>query len=367
VSRVPGMAPRRLAVATVVALGWIGLACPGGSDRDARRKPISDSSADGSGSAADAHGAGAERRRAPLAIYAYRPGQGVERLSPDAVEGRPASFRYPAVHPDGDEAVFCGGADWPPRIWRTRLGAGTAEAITPPELAALFPGYSADGRKLVFSARNAEPVARPWEAVWEDGGAAAPSHIYVMNRDGSGLVEVTHGRHQDFRPALSPDGSVVVFSSRRPQQGLWAAPTDGRGEPRFLVGAALRPWFHPDGQRIFFHRGGEIYSIPKDGGEAVPFERGGPFRGESHGVFVDYDGRGLLFHSTRYSEFDIGRRAATRIWEQPFGGEARLVEVPGFVVVGHATRSRDGLLVFDTLERGRAGDAAEAPEAEGTP
>jgi DNA-binding winged helix-turn-helix (wHTH) protein len=85
-----------------------------------------------------------------------------------------------------------------------------------------FPDWSPDGKRIVFmSAREGKP------------------DIYVMNADGTGLINLTANPASDACPSWSPDGRQIVFESDRPPgQGIYVMDADGRrGRP---TGSALR-------------------------------------------------------------------------------------------------------------------------------
>src|ERR1041384_948717 len=58
------------------------------------------------------------------------------------------------------------------------------------------PDWSPDGTKIVFSSRR-------------DGN----NEIYVMNADGSHAINLTNNTGDDENPSWSPDGSQIVFDS----------------------------------------------------------------------------------------------------------------------------------------------------------
>nr|MBA2735375.1 PD40 domain-containing protein [Pyrinomonadaceae bacterium] len=60
------------------------------------------------------------------------------------------------------------------------------------------PVFSPDGKHIAFISET-------------DGNA----EIYLMNRDGAGLLRVTRNAAEDVSPHFSPDGKKIIFSSNR--------------------------------------------------------------------------------------------------------------------------------------------------------
>jgi Tol biopolymer transport system component len=82
----------------------------------------------------------------------------------------------------------------------------------------------AKGDKILFSKRDAD-------GLW---------HIWIVNRDGSNLTQLTWGKSSDIQPAWSPDGSKIAFATNRSSSGLdkmlgdrcyniWVMNADGTG------------------------------------------------------------------------------------------------------------------------------------------
>jgi hypothetical protein len=61
------------------------------------------------------------------------------------------------------------------------------------------PSWSPDGTRIVFT------------ACWESCAIVNDGDIYIVNVDGSGLVQLTSGGTNDLYPTWSPDGEVIAF------------------------------------------------------------------------------------------------------------------------------------------------------------
>ncbi len=119
------------------------------------------------------------------------------------------------------------------------------------ELAAgMNPSLSPNGKRLVFSMQ----AGRSW-------------HLFMMNVDGSGLIQLTEGRNIDVQPTWSPDGKWIAFTSNRNngfREGahksgkinwdIWLIAHDGRGLTRLTQNPAKDggPSISNNG-RVYFH------------------------------------------------------------------------------------------------------------------
>ena len=106
------------------------------------------------------------------------------------------------------------------------------------------PHFSPDGSKIVFSLR---------EDFLEKG--KSNSEIYVINRDGTGLRQMTDNPASDASAAWSPDGKSILFvSDRTGSPQAWLLPGDG-GEGKQLTDFAMGvgdPLWLADGKRFVF-------------------------------------------------------------------------------------------------------------------
>ena len=79
---------------------------------------------------------------------------------------------------------------------------------------------SYDGREIVFALRRGGHVASNPMAHIEDISRypeeANNYHLFRMNIDGTGLVQLTHGAHNNLDPCWLPDGGIGFMSDRKP-------------------------------------------------------------------------------------------------------------------------------------------------------
>jgi len=262
------------------------------------------------------------------------------------------------VNPDGRSAVYWGGSEGPPRIWKADTESGVAAAITENTSAAMHPTFSWDGQQIAFVSNRHLDVASPSLEAYADPRhyqvrSGQAFNVYVMDARGGGVRRLTSGAFRDERPTFSPDGSRVAFVSNRGGQRneIWIVDTDGASPPyRVLISSdemwGRRPWFSVDGRELYFFgprktdATHQLYRVGIDGSEPIPLAN--DELGRSHGPFVDATRGVILLHSTR------GASRGDRIWELPLdGGPPRLHQPPGFKSAAHATRSENGVLVFD--------------------
>ena len=142
-------------------------------------------------------------------------------ISPD---GRTVAFRR--VLSDAASAVFV-----------IALDGSRLRQLTPYALDAVYPRWSPDGGRLVFSSNRDTDFGN--------------QQIWVVNADGSGLAQLTHEApgNPSFLPDWSPDGSRIVFSHFLPTgffTQLEIMNADGTGEHVIWQGADFTYDFRPD-------------------------------------------------------------------------------------------------------------------------
>jgi hypothetical protein len=102
-----------------------------------------------------------------------------------------------------------------------RSDAPRVRCLTPglPPGSCLSPELSYDGRKVLFAYCRFHPGLA--SLADKETKANVPEdafyHLFEMNIDGSGLVQITRGKYDDFDGRYLPDGSIVFLSTRRGQ------------------------------------------------------------------------------------------------------------------------------------------------------
>jgi len=129
-------------------------------------------------------------------------------------------------------------------------------ALTDPEGppdAAFEPSVSADGSRIVFGVDS-----------------QATAEIWIINADGSGAQQLTDDNLLDQAPAISPDGSRVVWNQHSPagmftDRDLWTMGSDGSGQQLFYDGGneERSSQFTPDGQTLVMGSETGDYDIRK--------------------------------------------------------------------------------------------------------
>jgi Tol biopolymer transport system component len=138
-------------------------------------------------------------------------------------------------------------------------GGAIKKVIEIPEDAGLAnPDWSADGQQLTFGL-DLDYDNSNWD-------------IYRVDADGLNLVQLTSHEAPDRAPAWSPDGTKIVFESRRDSNWeLFTMNADGSNIQNISNSPDRehRPAWSPDGTRIAFQsdRDGnwEIYVMNVDG------------------------------------------------------------------------------------------------------
>ena len=137
--------------------------------------------------------------------------------------------------PDG-RIVYSSEANGRSDLWMMNADGSERKQLTDDDAADFKPAMSPDGRYLAFTS-------------YRHNGRA---QIWLMNSDGSNLKCMTDGS-DETDPSFSPDGQWIVYSSVTDgTPKLWKTPTHG-GPPVQLTGFySLRPAISPDGKWLAF-------------------------------------------------------------------------------------------------------------------
>jgi Tol biopolymer transport system component len=202
-----------------------------------------------------------------------------------------------AWSPDGKTLIF-GAVQFEPNdsgalvpasayLYSVDADGGEPKRISPVGMRAQFPSLSPDGSKIVFHGGH--------------GRLQGAAEIFVMNRDGTDVQQLTSNAYNDIRPDWSPDGKKIAFTSNRDGSiQIFVMNVDGSDVVQLTKsdgGSNNRaPAYSPDGKRIVFvsNRDGdpEIYVMNSDGSGQVRITRNA---GEDADPEWSSDGTRIIF------------------------------------------------------------------------
>ena len=131
-----------------------------------------------------------------------------------------------------------------------------------------FPAWSPDGSRIAFSSGRSDPDPTDDVEIQD---------VFTMRADGSDVRQVTESLGGSEKPAWSPDGRWLAFSTDAgidPRgQGIYLIPSDGSGPAHMLTPKpagtfwAELPRFSPDGRSVVFtaYRGARVLEHRREG------------------------------------------------------------------------------------------------------
>ncbi|MBM3760885.1 MAG: hypothetical protein FJW36_11620 [Acidobacteria bacterium] len=132
------------------------------------------------------------------------------------------------------------------------------------------PNVSSDGRRIAFRsarARTAEAQKLVRDELAFGRANMSPSEIFVMNLKGLDEKQITSFGCSILHPAWTPDNRRIVFSSNMPScQGdkyeMFMVNLDGTGLVQITTGSKFvgEASFSPDGKYIAYTRDGNVYT-----------------------------------------------------------------------------------------------------------
>ncbi|GEM_PF-1155051 len=220
-------------------------------------------------------------------------GTQIQRLTSDAGEDR-----FPSISYDGCKIVFSSNREgnyelytmYPDGTSVRRISAtGDADELTP--------SWSPDGRKIAY-------VLSP-EDNWQ------VSEIHVMNANGTGDTAITGNTSGDSHPVWSPDGSRILFYSKRDgHYEVYAMDANGGNQTRLTYSStnAVNAQWSPDGNKIIYNdvdtstMTGQVHLMNADGTNDTVLTSS---TGINENPCFSPDGTSIVFQSNRDGNYEV--------------------------------------------------------------
>ncbi|MGH9967020.1 MAG: TPR end-of-group domain-containing protein [Pyrinomonadaceae bacterium] len=212
---------------------------------------------------------------------------------------QPGTEFFPSLSPDGKSLAYASRTSGNWDIYIQRVGGTNPINLTQNSPADdSQPAFSPDGERIAFRSER------------EGGG------IYLMGATGESIIKVSDF---GYSPSWSPDGADILVgtekipqpSTRPTKSQLWKIDVKTGQRKMISEGDVLQPNYSPHKTRIAYWsrptRAGkreDIWTIPADGGEAVPITNGST---QDLNPVWSTDGKYLYFSSNRGGSVNVWR------------------------------------------------------------
>jgi len=185
-------------------------------------------------------------------------GTGTQRLTDES-----AAYRDLQLSPDGTKLAYYSDQVRCYNVWVMNVDGTDARQLTSLdglERCNEMPRWSPDGSKIAFQS------SRHPELGWD---------VYVMNADGSGVMNVSDNpstdvdTYNDLVVGWSPDGRVVMQSNRDGTDRIYTVVADGSGCEALFADGFILPFWSPDHARVAVVKDWDLFVMNSDGSGAT--------------------------------------------------------------------------------------------------
>ncbi len=128
-------------------------------------------------------------------------------ISKEGAENDLASGLNPAISPDGQNIVFSMKAGRSRHLFMMNVDGSDLVQLTDERSIDVQPAWSSDGMRIVFTSNRARPdMKQQRKSDW---------NIWIINRDGRNLTQLTYDKARDGGPNVGADGRVYFHSDRK--------------------------------------------------------------------------------------------------------------------------------------------------------
>ncbi|MDQ3644301.1 MAG: hypothetical protein M3356_02175, partial [Actinomycetota bacterium] len=188
----------------------------------------------------------------------------------------PADDLDPAFFPDGRKIVFVREVPGPPGdppvsqdLWTVNIDGTEETNLTEGPERETEPAVSPDGTKIVFERGVGDP----------EGHEFGNHELFIMNADGTGVERLTFTPdRREQHPSFSPDGTRIVYDDRFHETPgstttgfIYSMNVDGSDVTQLTSREDRHglPSYSPDGTRITFTAADDIWTMDPDGTNQV--------------------------------------------------------------------------------------------------